>query len=50
MKTADIVKAVRRAAREIHKGMKRGGPHSSPKGKKGYTRKAKHPKREKEQQ
>ncbi len=41
-RTRDMVKALRRASRELHKGMPRGGRHGSPKGAKGYTRKQKH--------
>ena len=40
--TAELVKIVKKAARELHKGMKRGGFHSPVRGKKGYTRKEKH--------
>jgi hypothetical protein len=39
---AELVKLIKKASRELHKGMKRGGFHSPPKGKKGYTRKEKH--------
>jgi len=42
MDTKETLKAIKRASREIHKGMKRGGRHGSPKGKRGYTRKVKH--------
>lgn len=43
MTSKELAKAVRRAARLLHKGMPRGGRHGTPKGKKGYTRKVKHP-------
>ena len=41
-KSVDVVKILRRASRELHKGMRPGGPQGTKKGKKGYTRKAKH--------
>jgi len=44
MSNDEKIKAIRKASREIHAGMKRGGRHGSPKGKKGYTRKVKHKK------
>lgn len=42
MDRKDTIKAIKRAAREIHKGMKRGGPQGTPKGKRGYSRHPKH--------
>jgi hypothetical protein len=39
---AEKVKVIKAASREIHKGMPKGGFHSPRKGKKVYTRKAKH--------
>lgn len=36
------LKSVRRAARLLHRGMPRGGAHTTKKGAKGYTRKVKH--------
>lgn len=42
MTDQEKAKAIRRAARELHRGMPQGGRHGSPKGKRGYTRKAKH--------
>ena len=36
------IKAIRKISREIHKGMKRGGPQGPKKGKRGYQRKTKH--------
>ena len=42
MEPQDLVKALRRASRDIHKGMPRGGRQGSKKGAKGYTRKRKH--------
>ena len=44
--TQDVALMLRRAARELHKGMKPGGPQGTRKGKRGYTRKAKHPHKE----
>ena len=46
MDPQDLVKALRRASRHVHKGMPRGGRQGSKKGAKGYTRKRKHPKKE----
>ena len=43
--SVNVITLLRRASRELHKGMKPGGFHSSPKGKKGYDRKRKHKKR-----
>jgi hypothetical protein len=40
--TIDIVRAIKARSRKLHKGMPKGGFHSAPKGKKGYTRKLKH--------
>jgi len=42
MDERDRIKALKKASREIHKGMPKGGRHGPPKGKKGYTRKVKH--------
>ena len=42
MTDKERAKAVRRASRKIHAGMKTGGAIGSKKGKRGYTRKAKH--------
>jgi hypothetical protein len=41
-KAIDIARILRRISREENKGMKPGGPQGTKKGKKGYTRKAKH--------
>lgn len=49
MDRRDTIKALRRAARKIHRDMPRGGRQGTPKGQRGYTRKVKHPKRDKEQ-
>ena len=38
----DKIKAIKKAAREIHRGMPKGGRHGSKKGKRGYTRHPKH--------
>ncbi len=38
----DIAKHLRARSRKLHMGMPRGGFHTAPKGKKGYTRKRKH--------
>ncbi len=38
----DVAKILRRISREEHKGMKRGGPQGTKKGKRGYSRKTKH--------
>lgn len=44
---ATVVKAIKRMARELTLGRNWGaGPHSSPKGNRGYRRKPKHKKRE----
>ena len=40
--TLDIGKLLRQVSREENKGMKPGGPMGSKKGKRGYSRKAKH--------
>ena len=40
--TLDIGKLLRQVSREENKGMKPGGPIGSKKGKRGYSRKAKH--------
>ena len=45
MDPRDKVKAIRRAARALHKGMPAGGRHGSKKGDKGYKRQPKHPKK-----
>jgi hypothetical protein len=37
-----IIKLIKKAARELHKGMPTGGLHGTKKGKKGYSRKEKH--------
>lgn len=42
MDAKDLAKALRRISREQHKGMPRGGFHTTKKGAKGYTRKRKH--------
>jgi hypothetical protein len=42
----EVATILRGISREQHKGMKPGGFHSSPKGKRGYTRKTKHKKGE----
>lgn len=41
----EVVNIIKKAARELHKGMKKGGFHSTKKGAKGYSRKTKHKKR-----
>jgi hypothetical protein len=41
-KTPQIVKDLKRASREVHKDMPKGGPQSTKKGDKGYNRKQKH--------
>ena len=43
--TDDTLKAIRRASRELFKQMPRGGRQGSKKGKRGYSRKIKHSKR-----
>ena len=48
MTEKERVKAVRRAARKIHAGMKTGGAIGTKKGKRGYSRKVKHAGRGKE--
>jgi len=40
--SVDIATLLRKASRELHKGMKPGGPQGTKKGKKGYSRKNKH--------
>lgn len=45
----ETIKTIRRIARELHAGMKRGGRQGTKKGKAGYVRRPKHPKGEKEQ-
>jgi hypothetical protein len=42
--TNNTIKAIKRAARELHKDMPAGGRHGTKKGKRGYTRKPKHKK------
>jgi hypothetical protein len=42
LEAADVASVLRAASRELHKGMKPGGFHSTRKGAKGYTRKTKH--------
>ena len=44
-KKFDVGKTIRKVSRDTdpHKGKRRGGYHGTPKGKKGYTRKPKHP-------
>ena len=42
-RASDIIKALKRAARELHKGMPPSRPQGPPKGKKQYNRKRKHP-------
>ena len=44
MSPKDLARALRAAARRIHSGMPPGGRQGTKKGKRGYTRKAKHPK------
>ena len=46
MSPQDLVKALRAAARRIHFGMPRGGRQGTKKGKRGYTRKPKHVKKD----
>ncbi len=42
MATIETIKSLKKASRELHAGMKRGGFQSTRKGKRGYTRKTKH--------
>ena len=42
LEPSDIARIVRGRSRVQNKGMKTGGFHSTPKGKKGYSRKQKH--------
>ena len=46
MTTEETIKALKRAARRIHADMPRGGRLGSKKGKRGFKRHPKHPKKE----
>jgi len=48
MATDDTIKAIRKAAREIHKAMPKGGRQGSKKGARGFTRHPKHKKGERD--